>query len=246
MPATNTAPKSFPAKYAGICARTGERFQAGTAIVRDGRGYAIAETPAQKPAPVALPTGPVVSCEVADLTAADFFTRWDRGNDRARHNAMVTYARMTVAARAAVQAEIAIRIGDGNVTGHELARLVAFRAGAACATQVYSPDHGVTFHCEPTVTPSENEDAPPHIGRTFEMYIHAEQNYVESAEMCKAMGLTTLLAVEAALAAAGFKTERVTHKVQGKRYVWRQTGYHHMNQWCCTGRTATLRIVETE
>ena len=61
--------------------------------------------------------------------------------------------------------------------------------------------------------------------------------------MCKAMGMATLLVVEAALAAAGFKTERATHKVQGKRYVWRQTGYHHMNQWCCNGRTATLRIV---
>lgn len=47
MPAaTQTAAKSFPAKYAGICARTGEQFKPGDSIVRDGRGSASRANPA--------------------------------------------------------------------------------------------------------------------------------------------------------------------------------------------------------
>ena len=238
MPATNTAPKSFPAKYAGICARTGERFQAGTAIVRDGRGYALAETiTAAAPAtPATRPVvGPVVGCEIVDLTAEDFFRTWDGGTDHARGSAMVTYQRMCVAARAQVQAEIARRLEAGEQAGR--AWMVAMRAAHGTARQNVSVNHAdqgedVIFHSEARVSMQGDR-----------LHLHVPQDCVINGDAAKEWASITLAAIRTALAFAGIVAHVQIRKQGDLRIVWQKTGDWYMGSFWCSGRSAALRVM---
>lgn len=240
--ATQTAPKSFPAKYAGICARTGEQFKPGDAIVRDGRGYALTaaivadeiETAAVLTARVARPViGPVVGCEIVSLTAADFFRVWGT-TDRDRNAAMTTYSRMTVAARAEVQAEIARRIEAGEQNGR--AHMVALRAAYVTARQDMSVDHAymgedIIFHSEARVSMQGDR-----------LHLHVPQNAVVTAEDSKAWAVATLAAIRAALETAGIEAHVQVRKRDDKKIVWSLTGDWYMGRFWCSGRSASLRI----
>mgnify|MGYP005608479095 FL=1 len=238
MPATNTAPKSFPAKYAGICARTGERFQVGTAIVRDGRGYALAETitAAAPAAPATRPVvGPVVGCEIVDLTAEDFFRTWDGGTDHARGSAMVTYQRMCVAARAQVQAEMTRRLEAGEQAGR--AWMVAMRAAHAAArldTSVNHADRGedIIFHSEARVSMQGDR-----------LHLHVPSDAIVYGDAAKEWASVTLAGIRAALEAAGIVAHVQIRKQGDLRIVWQKTGDWYMGSFHCSGRSAALRIV---
>lgn len=244
MPAaTPSAPKSFPAKYAGICARTGEQFKPGDSIVRNGRGYALTaaivadeiETAAVLTARAARPViGPVVGCEVPGFTAEHFFTVWDRGTDNARGSAMTTYARMTVAARAEVQAEIARRIEAGEQSGR--VHMVALRAAYVTARQDMSVDHAhmgedIIFHSEACVTMQGDR-----------LHLHVPQGAVVTAEDSKAWAVATLAAIRAALETAGVEAHVQVRKRDDKKIVWSLTGDWYMGRFWCSGRSASLRI----
>lgn len=243
MPATNTAPKSFPAKYAGICARTGERFAVGAAIVRDGRGYALAQTITESApaAPATRPViGPVVGCEVVDLTTEDFFRTWDGGTDNARGSAMVTYQRMCVAARAEVQAAIALRLTStwaAIAPRNVIALMVAMRAAHAAArldTSVNHADRGedIIFHSEAHVSMQGDR-----------LHLHVPSNAIVYGDAAKEWASVTLAAIRAALEAAGIVARVQVRKQGDLRIVWQKTGDWHMGSFWCSGRSAALRIV---
>lgn len=236
MPATQSAAKSFPAKYAGICARTGEQFKPGDSIVRNGRGYALASTTNEAAVPATRPViGPVVSCEIVSLTAEDFFRVWGT-TDRDRNAAMTTYSRMTVAARAEVQAEIARRIEAGEQSGR--AHMVAVRAAYVTARQDMSVDHAhmgedIIFHSEACVTMQGDR-----------LHLHVPQNAVVTAEDSKAWAVATLAAIRAALETVGVEAHVQVRKRDDKKIVWSLTGDWYMGRFWCSGRSASLRIAD--
>lgn len=232
---TNTAAarisvRRFAAKFPGTCAVTGRRFDTGTSLMRVTNGYALADAQPVKPAVAPV----VVSCEIAELGAADFFAALDGYSGR--RGALAAYGRMPVVGRTAVVAELQRRLAAGEIADTLVrAWTVAFVVAAACAVQVYSPDHDVTFHVEPTVSLGADDQM---------IHVHVPENYVLRAAASKELAVRTLTAIKSALAAAGVDGRVQSTRRGEQRFVWSATGYVHMGQFCSTGRTARIRVAD--
>lgn len=68
------------------------------------------------------------------------------------------------------------------------------------------------------------------------------ENYVLRGAAAKEFASKALAAVSAALADAGIDGRTQVTRRGGKKFTWQPTGYWHMDQFCCNGRSASIRV----
>ena len=114
---------------------------------------------------------------------------------------------------------------------------VASLAAASVAVDVLDPRRtgicaGKVWHYEGQVV----------LGADGYLSVHVTEDAVLTAKASRALMVATRDAVRVALAEAGIDARLQTFTQNGKKFNMRTTGFWHMNQFCCNGRTVRFRV----